>query len=81
MIIEALYKHEEPGRVDYLKHRQAESDALFARFIPEAGESSPFKETMIPIEQFAAWLAEIDDLYDVLAQTADEEYNDLMSTI
>ncbi len=81
MIIEALYRHEEPGRVSCQKRRQAESDTLFARFIPEHGERIPFEDTMIPIEQFSEWFAEIDSLYETLAQVAQDEYNELMSTI
>ena len=81
MIIEALYRHEEPGRVSYQKRRKAPEDELFARFIPEAGETIPFEATMVPIEQFSAWFDEMDSLYDTLAEVADAEYNSLMATI
>ena len=76
MIIEALYKHEEPGLVAYQKRRQSQEDELFARFIPEDGETNPFPDTLIAVSQIAQWAQEYaqmeESLNTVGVQTQEE---------
>lgn len=81
MKISLYYLHTDGERRELNLSRKEKKDEAQFVFFPEEGETLPFAEQSVPYAMLPAWLSEIDDLYDVLAETADNEYNDLMSTI
>ena len=48
MIIEPVYRHEEPGRISYVQQKAAADDELYIRIIPAEGEKNPFGDNIFP---------------------------------
>ena len=59
MIVEPIYKHEEPNRISYLRQKISADDELYIRIIPAEGERNPFNETLFPF-------AKLIDIVDAL---------------
>ena len=48
MLIEPMYRHEEPNLVSIQRQKTADNDELYIRIIPAEGETNPFGETLFP---------------------------------
>lgn len=59
MIIEPIYKHEEPNHISYLRQKTAADDELYIRIVPAEGERNPFNENLFPF-------AKLVDIVDAL---------------
>jgi len=59
MLIEPMYRHEEPNFVSYQRQKTAAEDELYIRIIPAEGERNPFNETLFPF-------AKLVDIVDAL---------------
>ena len=59
MLIEPMYRHEEPGHISYLRQKTAADDELYIRIIPAEGERNPFNDTLFPF-------AKLVDIVDAL---------------
>ena len=59
MLIEPMYRHEEPNLVSIQRQKIAADDELYIRIIPAEGERNPFNETLFPF-------AKLVDIVDAL---------------
>lgn len=77
----ALYlSAEENG---YFLRRHSASDRAFIHFQPDEGEELPFPEIgqLVPYDKIPELQTENSELYDILADAAQDEYNTLIESL
>lgn len=77
----ALYFSKEDN--GFFLRRRSASDRAYIHFRPDEGEELPFPEIgqLVPYEKIPELQGENSELYDILADTAQTEYDTLMSEL
>lgn len=69
MLIEPIFRHEEPNLVSFQRQKISADDELYIRIVPAEGERNPFGETLFPFSK----LADIVDALNILGVEINEE--------